>query len=304
MEKLVEKIGRAEMKALLRIQSAALYAIHGHMWKKGITQVMPIVLSTLTDPLNHSVTDASIKYGGQDLALTKSMILHKQVLVSAGLAGIYIVSPNVRLEDKALMDSGRHLFEFSQVDVELAGGNSRDFMTFAEGMYAEVVRFVKSECRDELKTLGRELRVPTGRLSVYDSEALREDFGMDYEKAMSVEATEPFWITNLSREFYDKEDLRTKKHINYDLVYPEGFGEALSGGERETEFDVIVRKMKERGTSPDAYAPFLELARKGLLRKSAGGGLGVERLVRFLGGRRHIREVVPFERVPGVRVTI
>jgi asparaginyl-tRNA synthetase len=299
MERLVKKLGKADMKHMLRIQSAALYAAHSHMWDRGISQVMPVLLSTITDPLNHSVYDASIRYGGQELALTKSMILHKQVLVSGGLPGIYIVSPNVRLEKEALKDSGRHLFEFSQVDIELADARAADFMEFTEGLYREVFGFVRKQCSAELDALGRELPGCSGRFRVYDSADLREEFGLDFERELSSESSEPFWITNLCREFYDKEDPETKKHVNYDLVYPEGFGEALSGGERETEYGVIVRKMKERGTPQTAYAPYLELARKGLLRKSAGGGFGVERLVRFLSGVRHIRDVVPFERVPG-----
>ncbi len=302
MEKLVKKLGKADMRHMLRIQSAALYAVHKHMWDRGVPQVMPVLLSTLTDPLNHSVYDASIRYGGQELALTKSMILHKQALMSGGLGGIYIVSPNIRLEKESLGESGRHLFEFSQVDIELSGAGMRDFMEFAEGLYKDVFGFVSWNCASELEALGRKVPEPGGRFRVYDSEDLLAEFGPDFEKRMSAESGEPFWITNLCREFYDREDPATKKHVNYDLVYPEGFGEALSGGERETDYEVILRKMKERSTPESGYGPYLELARKGLLKKSAGGGFGVERMVRFLSGRKHIRDVVPFERVPGVPV--
>jgi len=304
MEKIVEKLRKKEMKALLRIQSAALYAIHRHMWGNRMTHIMPVLLSTITDPLNHSVGDASIRYCDQTLALTKSMILHKQVLISGGLSGIYIISPNVRLEKGDLGSSGRHLFEFSQVDIELADARAKDFMGFAEGLYRDVFGFVGKECAGELDALERKLPRLSGRLTVYDSSELRDEFGLDFEREMSAEAKEPFWITNLCREFYDREDPLTKKHVNYDLVYPEGFGEALSGGERETEYGVILRKMRERHTPEAEYAPYLELARRGLLRKSAGGGFGVERLVRFLGGRAHIRDAVPFERVPGEKVVM
>jgi len=106
------------------------------------------------------------------------------------------------------------------------------------------------------------------------------------------------------REFYDREDPQGGKHLNYDLVYPEGFGEGLSGAERETDCEVILRKMKERGTDPREYSTYLEIARKGKLRPTAGGGFGVERLVRYLTGKRKIRDVCMFPRVPGERIVL
>jgi asparaginyl-tRNA synthetase len=234
------------------------------------------------------------------------MILHKQILVSGGVGGIYIISPNVRLESEKLGDSGRHLFEFSQVDIELADATAKDFMEFSEELYKEVFGFVRHHCERELLGLGRELPdlEDVGRFRVYDSSELLEKYGQDFEHKLSSESCYPFWITDLKREFYDREEPSTKKHVNYDLVYPEGFGEALSGGERETDYDTIVRKMQERRTSLEVYAPYLELAKKGYLRKSAGGGFGVERLIRYLAGRSHIRDVVPFERVPGNAVVV
>ncbi|MDK2982660.1 MAG: asparaginyl-tRNA synthetase [Thermococcaceae archaeon] len=43
--------------------------------------------------------------------------------------------------------------------------------------------------------------------------------------------SEPFWITDISREFYDREDPERPGHFrNYDLILPEGYGEVSSGG--------------------------------------------------------------------------
>ena len=85
--------------ALLRIQTEVLKALHDSLYNRGFIQLMPVILSPITDPLNHSVYDASIHYSKQQLQLTKSMILHKQLTLSMSRAeGIYIVSPNVRLE--------------------------------------------------------------------------------------------------------------------------------------------------------------------------------------------------------------
>ena len=52
------------------------------------------------------------------------------------------------------------------------------------------------------------------------------------------------------------------------------------------------------------YSDFIELAKSGELKPSAGGGIGVERLVRYLTGSNHIADIQLFKRIPGKRLTI
>lgn len=305
MDRTIEHILRPEMGSIFRIQSAALKSLHDFMWKEGIVQLMPVMLSPFTDPLAHPVHDSSLEYEGQKLELTKSMILHKQLsMMRDDLKGIYIVSPNIRLEVGDTASSGRHLIEFSQADIELAGADYRTFMRLTERLYKKMITDVMKECSTELKLLGRKLAVPEEHFKVHDSTDLEGEFGEDWEYEISIREKYPFWVTDHYREFYDKEDPKTGKHVNYDLVYPEGLGEALSGGERETDYVVILKKMKDRKTEPKEYADYLAIAERGLLKPTAGGGFGVERLVRYLTGKKHIREITPFPRVPGERIVI
>jgi asparaginyl-tRNA synthetase len=119
------------------------------------------------------------------------------------------------------------------------------------------------------------------------------------------EMDEPFWVTDIEREFYDREDPERPGHFrNYDLYLPEGYGEVSSGGEREWEYEVIVRKMKKAGISLEAFRPYLEVAKAGLLKPSAGAGIGVERLIRYMVGAKHIAEVQAFPRIPGIPAVI
>jgi asparaginyl-tRNA synthetase len=301
-KKSIEHIQKKEMADILKVQSAAMKAVQDYMWEKGILLSSPVILSTITDTLNHDVEDSSLKYRDQKLELTKSMILHKQLAVSSlDAKGIYIVSPNVRFEGDERAASGRHLLEFSQVDIELKDASSEDFRRLIEGLYTHVIKYVKETCAPELARLGRELKLPTG-YKVFKSDDLKAKYGDDYESAVSKMEASPFWILSHKREFYDKQDKESGEHINYDLVYPEGYGEALSGGEREHEYPRILEKMRERKTSEESLAPYLQIAQMGLLRPSAGGGFGVERLVRFLCGREHVRDVVLFPKVPGEKV--
>jgi len=286
---------------ILRVQSTALKAIHDYMYENGVVQAMPIILSPETDPLNHPHFEARVEYYGKKLTMTSSMILHKQLsLLNDGIDKIYFMSPNVRLEKAELRETGRHLFEFTQVDIELKDKTKDDFIRLTDGMISAVYGNVLKSCRDELKALNRELKPPKLPLKVYESEDLKKEFGDDFEKMASEKATDPFWILNFRREFYDREDKDRRGYFhNYDVFWPEGYGEALSGGEREYEHEEIVRKMHERKTDMRKYHTYLKISGQGLIPKTVGGGLGIERMVRFLTGQKHIRDVSMFPRVPG-----
>ncbi|MHA1719852.1 MAG: asparagine synthetase A [Promethearchaeota archaeon] len=287
--------------SLLRIQTEAIKSIHDYLYGQNLLQLMPVMLSPITDPLNHETSDAKIKYFGQELQLMKSMIFHKQLAIAANdTKGIYIMSPNVRLEKPLKRDSGRHLIEFSQVDIELREANAQKFMELIEDLIIFVISSVKDRCAGELKELGVSLKIPSRPFRVYSSEELEEKYGKNFEKEISLKEIDPFWITDYLREFYDKEDPKRPGHyINYDLIYPEGFGEALSGGERDFEYEILLRKIKERHQNPEIFKYYLQKAKEGKLVSSAGGGLGIERLVRFLTKIPHIRDISPFSKVPG-----
>jgi asparaginyl-tRNA synthetase len=304
MQETIARLKDSKMTHILRIQSAALKAIHDYMYENEVVQAMPVILSPETDPLNHPHFDAAVEYYGQRLHLTKSMILHKQLsLLNGGFQKMYVMSPNVRLEQGDLGQTGRHLFEFTQVDIELKERTKHDFISLVDGMIAKVFAFVKQECAEELEALGRKLEVPSLPLKVYESDELRSRYGEHFESIASQQEKDPFWVLNFPREFYDREDKERKGYYhNYDVFWPEGYGEALSGGEREWEHAEIVRKMVERKTSTESFGTYLEVARQGLIPRTVGGGLGIERMVRYLTGQKHVKDVALFPRVPGERI--
>ena len=159
---------------------------------------------------------------------------------------------------------------------------------------------MRDRCKEELAKLGVHIRIPRKPFQVYSSWDLRSKFGSEYGSQVSQRERDLFWITDFEREFYDREDENRKGHyFNYDLFYPEGYGEALSGGERDYKYEVIIRKLDERNQSLDDYIPYLDLAKNSMLGPSAGGGLGIERLVRFLTKRSRIKEITLFPKVPG-----
>ena len=120
---------------------------------------------------------------------------------------------------------------------------------------------------------------------------------------LSKTHTELVWIIDIplkSREFYDKED---REHPGYlrdmDLIYPDGYGEALSGGEREYEYEHIKKRIRKKGMTCAQFKEYLQLAKKNNLPPSAGFGIGIERLTRFVCGLDRIEDTALFPKVPG-----
>ncbi|MEW5996607.1 MAG: asparagine synthetase A [Candidatus Micrarchaeota archaeon] len=303
VHKAMEKLASPKLRAAVRIQTTLLSSLTNLMREEGMVQLLPVMVSPITDPLNHSVLEGSIRYGSTELQLTKSMILHKQLALASGLDGIFIVSPNVRLELPERGSTGRHLLEFSQLDFELRGRKMGEVMRFCERLLTHAFCEVRLHHKNELELFGRELRIPSTPFRAYDSRDLEREYGPGWERIISSSSKDPVWVTNHEREFYDAEEPGSPgTYRNYDIIYPEGFGEGLSGAEREWEYSRILYRMEKKGMDKAPYAPYLEAACMGKLVPSAGAGFGIERMLRYVCGAASIEEVSPFAKVPGKEI--
>ena len=122
-----------------------------------------------------------------------------------------------------------------------------------------LVKDLKREMKSELTTLCRcdTLKAPKTPFKIYDRVDLEAKYGADWEAGISKEITEPVWVTNIPREFYDFEDFKTGKWDNYDLFLPQ-FGEVLSGAKREWEYSKILKKIERDQVKKENYALVLE----------------------------------------------
>ena len=269
---------------------------------QGFTQILPVMVSKITDPLGPDPGSSVIKtiefeYLDDYYVLTQSMILHKQIALGKGIEKLFVLSPNIRLEHPKRQSSGKHLFEFTQLDFEIKDAKMRDIFRLMERYFYFLAKSLKEEglLREDLDV--DMFKGPYPRLYTKD---LQRDYGKDWESRVSLDYDVPFWVISHKREFYDKEDPEKEgEYLNYDLIYPFGYGEALSGAEREYQYDRLVFRIKRDGLPLEKYKPYLELAKKGKLVPSAGAGFGIERLVRFLYGVRHVGDIQLFRRVPG-----
>ena len=267
--------------------------------------LLPVILTPITDPLwpepsGSDIFPLEVEVYGKKLKLMHSMILHKQVAIAMGLKRIFVISPNIRIEPSSKAVTGKHAFEFTQLDFEIEEARMKDVMSLVEELFVGLIKYLKKECADIFEEIGRELKVPSTPFKVYKYSVLKEIYGDSWEETLSKESDDPFWVISIPREFYDREDPEKEGvWYNYDLILPEGFGEVLSGGEREYDWERIRDKMLKSNLRPELFGGYIEMAKKGLLKPSAGAGIGVERLLRYLLGSPHIRDVQIFKRIPG-----
>ncbi|MCL4412211.1 MAG: asparagine synthetase A [Candidatus Thermoplasmatota archaeon] len=287
------------IEASLRVNTIVRGSLKKFLDLKNFIEINPVIISPISDPLNHPVKDPVIDYYGNPYRLTKSMIFHKQ-LAMIYFERIYSFSPNIRIEPLERRVTGRHLAEFTQLDLEVRNARREDVMDLAEDMINKVVEDVGEHVEPEfLNPKLAKFKKPFRKIKFLDA---KEEYGDDFESALSNEAKEPFWIIDIpldSREFYDKETAAGSGILrDMDLVYPYGYGEAVSGGEREYEYERICERIRKKGQNESEFSILLEASKIGL-KPSAGFGIGIERLVRFIRGLSDITDTTLFPKTIG-----
>ena len=290
-----------KISEILKLQSEIRKVLSEELRKRGFIEISPVILSPITDPLNHPTSSAKVSCYGEKYHLTQSMIFHKQLALRS-LDKIFTYSPNIRLEPLKSMDTGRHLFEFTQLDLEVKDASREDMMKLCEELMVSVIKSIKKNCKNELKILRRKIKIPKTPFKQIRYENAYRTYGKNLEVMISKTHTEPVWITDIplkNREFYDKENPEKPNFLlDMDLIYPEGYGEALSGGEREYEYERIKTRIRKKGQKLSQFKEYLHLARDGL-PPSAGFGIGIERLTSYICGLKQIEDATLFPKIPG-----
>jgi asparaginyl-tRNA synthetase len=288
------------------IMTHSLKCLTQEFTDNGFEWLLPVILSQSTDPLWPDSCASiekrvEVEIYGKTVRTTTSMIVHKMVACSLAVPKLFILSPNVRIEKSERAATGMHAYEFTQLDFEVRNTTSQDIRNFVERTVLRLIDGLKTDMKDELLSLRKQdgLRTPRIPFKVHDKVELEEEYGKEWELQIPSKTEDPVWVTNIPREFYDFEDLKSGRWDNYDLYLP-GYGEVLSGARREFEYAKISGKMERDGVKKENYALLLKLAKEGRLKSTAGAGIGIERLVSWIVGAKHIGETQVFPKIPGV----
>jgi aspartyl/asparaginyl-tRNA synthetase len=314
-----EHLASPVTRAAMRVQQQVLVATRRFLSEEGFAELLPPVIGPVTDPGIRGSKQLDVDFYGHRYKLMTSAILYKQASLLA-FDRVFFLAPNVRAEPVETSSTSRHLAEFHQIDVEIAGGTREQAQDVAERLLVRVVEQVLAESADDLAALGRDVTALKGTLGgPFDALTHREavarlrelghdqsaDAEIDWtgEELLSRRAPRPFFVNDYpkgSRGFYDRESATDPGTLrNFDLLAHDGFGELVSGSERESRYEVLVTRMRETGENPAKYRWYLDLARRGL-PASAGFGMGLERLTRFLTGLDSVWQVNAYPKLPGL----
>ncbi len=297
--------------ATFRVRAELLRALRTFLDAEEVLEMSPPILTG--NPAEGGAEAFTIDYFGRPGYLSQSAQLYLEAML-APHERVYALTPSFRAEKSR---TPRHLTEYQHLEVELAWTDLDGLMAFIERMVVAVTHAVAERRGPELRQLGRKpeellaLAAPFPRLAYAEAvdRLAREgfpltwggDLGTAEERALTLESAVPLFVTRYPRElkaFYMKRspgDPRTVEAA--DLLAPEGYGEMVGASCRETDLALLQERLRAIGAPLEEYEWYFDLRRHGNV-PHAGFGLGIERILRWMLRREHIRETIPFPRTP------
>ena len=158
------------------------------------------------------------------------------------------------------------------------------------------------QLKNELKDVEEDLRNIPQWISSAQNFEYGNDFGGSDETVITRLFDSPIMVydwPHAVKAFYLKRNPQDDRFARgVDVLAPEGYGEIVGGGERETDEDLLTEKIKEHDLPMNEFEWYLDLRRYGSV-PHAGFGLGLERLVTWVCKLKHVRESIPFPRMYG-----
>ena len=250
----------------------------------------------------------SLDYFGKKAYLAQSPQLYKEQM-TIGLERVFEISNFYRAEKS---HTGRHLSEFTSVDIEAAFMDYNDVMDVLEDLMMNVYRYTSENCKKEQELIGHTIEVPKSPFErITYSQAIDEvksagekvEFGDDLldSHLRIVGNNHPGffflidWPMKLKPFYIREKDEDPELSRSFDLQY--GYLELSSGGTRLHDPEMLKARLREQGLNPADFADHLQAFDWGMPPHS-GWGLGLDRLMTTLIGIDNVREVVLYPRDP------
>lgn len=296
------------MNLVMKLRHSVLEFGREFFKNQGFTEVSPPMF--ISAAVEGGSTLFGVKYFGQDLYLTQSSQLYLEILIYS-LEKVYCIAPSFRAEKSRTI---RHLTEYWHIEGEWAFADMNDLMQFEEGLLTHICQRTVENCKKELEELGTDIskiasvRKPFPRIT-YAEAVVRlkakgaklkngDDFGYEDEKALAEEFDKPFFVYDYPtaiKAFYCKTYRdRPEVAMSVDMLVPK-IGEISTGGAREDDKDLLLKRIKDMGLNEEDYSWYLDLRRYGTV-PHAGFGMGLERLLTWMLDLENIIDSIPFPR--------
>ena len=249
-----------------------------------------------------------LDYFGRQAYLAQSPQLYKEQM-TIGLERVFEISSFYRAEKS---HTGRHLSEFTSVDIEAAMMDYTDVMDVLESIVVDVFKNTAENSKTEQQEIGHEIKIPnspfervsyTQALEELGSMDIKIEFGEDLQdshlRSLGDKHQGFFFLTDWPmklKPFYihEKDDDPTLSR-SFDLQY--GYLELSSGGRRLHDPEQLKSRLKEQDLDPTSFEEHLKTFGWGMPPHS-GWGMGLDRLMTVLVGIDNVREVVLYPRDP------
>lgn len=296
--------------AIQRIRNTIINAMYEHLNREGFVKIdAPILTPTACEG---TTTLFKIDYFGEPAYLTQSGQLYIEAAIFSH-GRVFDFGPVFRAEKSK---TRRHLTEFWMMDAEAAFVEHEENLKIQAELTTAVVQAVLAKNKPELALLERDTtileRVKPPFYKLTHQEAitkLRErgsdigdmdDLGADDETLLTELYDKPIFVEKYPaavKAFYMKRDPQDPTRVlNADLLAPEGYGEIIGGSQREDDYDELLKRMKHAKLNIQDFQWYLDLRKYGSVPHS-GFGVGLERLVTWICGLKHVRESIPFPRL-------
>ena len=292
--------------SIFKLRSKVLASIRETLIKKKFIEInTPKIIGSASEG---GADLFGLDYFGRQAYLAQSPQLYKEQM-TIGLERVFEISSFYRAEKS---HTGRHLSEFTSVDIEAAMMDYTDVMNVLESIIIDVFKNTSENCKIEQKEIGYEIKVPNSPFEkVTYKQALDELSGLDIKLEFGEDLQDSHlrslgekhpgfffltdWPMKLKPFYIHEKDNDPSLSRSFDLQY--GYLELSSGGRRLHDPEQLKSRLKEQDLDPASFEEHLKTFGWGMPPHS-GWGLGLDRLMTVLIGIDNVREVVLYPRDP------
>ncbi len=292
-------------RAILKYRSDALRYFREYFYENDLFEVTPpLIVETLPEGGSDLF---EIKYFEKKAYLSQSSQLYLEAAIFS-LGNVFTILPSYRAEKSR---TKRHLSEYTHVEAELSWVDFDDLTDFMQEMLIYVIKRSEEDSEDVFSDLDiKPFKPKTPFEKVPYKKALEivrelgweiedgEDISDAPERDLVAKYGNPIYLTEFPvnmKPFYHKiSEKDPSVTLSADLLVPV-VGELIGSGERETDLNSLLTRLKAMGLNPDPYYWYTDLRKYGSVPHS-GFGLGFERFVQWVLQVEHIRDTTLFPR--------
>ncbi|HEY0591615.1 MAG TPA: asparagine--tRNA ligase, partial [Thermoanaerobaculia bacterium] len=300
----------SKQHAVLRIRSEVEQACRDFFYERDFVLIDSPILTPAACEGTSTLFETD--YFGEKAYLSQSGQLYLEP-AAAAFGKVYCFGPTFRAEKSK---TRRHLMEFWMVEPEVAFLEFDGLQALAEEFVEYVVQRTVERRKDDLAVLERDVaklenvKRPFPRIAYREAiDVLQkkgmdvkfgDDLGGDEETALAEAFDRPVIVSRYPaaiKAFYmqpDPEDPALA--LGMDMLAPEGYGEIIGGSQRIHDHDLLLRRIKEHDLPVEAFQWYLDIRKYGTFPHS-GFGMGIERVVAWISGVKHLRECIPYPRM-------